>query len=218
MPRAPNGAEPLWISYCQAMTRADLFVFAKQPVLGRTKTRLAVDIGQAAALAFYSLTLSSVLMRLANHPRWKTHAAVTPDGAVDVPAFAVAGVTVVPQGAGDLGQRMMRRLAAATSDRPVMIVGSDIPDLEAGHVEAALDALATDELTIGPSPDGGYWLIGASRPVPPNLFEAVRWSSPYARSDTLANAADLSVRSLALLEDVDDGASYRRWVTRQACG
>lgn len=78
-----NDARPLRMVYPAVVTSADLFMFAKQPALGRTKTRLAADIGQAAALAFYRETLDILVRRLADNPRWKAHVAVTPDEALD---------------------------------------------------------------------------------------------------------------------------------------
>ena len=59
--------------------------------------------------------------------------------------------------------------------------------------------------------DGGYWLIGASHPPPPTLFDGVRWSSERALADTLKNASELTVATLATLSDIDDAAAFARW-------
>ncbi len=191
-------------------SRPRVAVFAKAPVAGAVKTRLAAGIGEAAALEFYRATLTTLLTRLAGSPAWELALAVTPDGAVDAPFFAKTDLVRFGQGGGDLGERMARVLAGASSAAPLVIVGSDIPDLDAPHVAGAFRALETHDLAIGPSQDGGYWLIGASTPPPDRLFDGVRWSSPRARADTLVKAAGLKVALLEYLEDVDDAAGYHR--------
>lgn len=189
------------------MSSARVIVFARRPELG-VKTRLAAEIGEQAALAFYRACLQGVLDRLAAGP-WRLLVAVTPDSALRDPAFR--GVEAAPQGDGDLGLRMRRFLEAADASAPVIVVGSDIPDVQAGDIAAAVAALRFHDLVLGPSPDGGYWLIGASRPPPPRLFDGVRWSTPHARADTMGRARGLKVAEVTELEDVDDVASYRRW-------
>ena len=96
--------------------------------------------------------------------------------------------------------------------RPVVLVGSDIPDLSARHIAAALAELGRGELVFGPATDDGYWLVGMrSGAMARILFRRVRWSGPHALSDTLANAAGRRVVLLDALDDVDDPADYERW-------
>jgi rSAM/selenodomain-associated transferase 1 len=198
---------------------AELVVFAKAPLLGRVKSRLAAGIGEEAALAFYRTTLEAVLPRLDGGGPWRTSLAVTPDEAVgDEDLWPTATPPRVPQGSGDVGDRMGRFLARAAPGRPVVIVGSDIPDLAAAHVERAFRALERHDLVLGPAADGGYWLIGASTPPPPTIFDGVRWSTERARADTLRNAARLAVTLVDELEDVDDLAAYRRFLARGPAG
>src|SRR6185437_6174437 len=97
-----------------------------------------------------------------------------------------ARATIEPQGAGDLGTRMRRALAACPPG-PAMLIGADIPRLTARHIADAFRLLGRHDLVFGPAEDGGFWLVGARHPqhLPP-LFEQVRWSSPHALADTLA--------------------------------
>ncbi len=190
-----------------------LVIFAKAPRLGAVKTRLAAGIGAEAALAFYRDTLFTVSAR-AGTGTWRTLLAVTPDDAIADATLWPEGPLRAPQGDGDLGARMMRFLRRATPASPVAIIGSDIPDIARSHIDAAFAALATHDLALGPSDDGGYWLIGASRPPPPSLFDGVRWSSEHARADTLKNAAGSTAAMLATLSDIDDASSYARWRAR----
>lgn len=195
-----------------------LVVFAKAPVIGRVKTRLAAAIGNAAALAFYAATLKAVLGRLDGGGSWRTLLAATPDEAAGEDDLWPTATPRVPQGSGDLGVRMGRFLASATRAAPVVIVGSDVPDIEAAHVARAFRELERHDLVLGPAADGGYWLIGASLPLPGGVFAGVRWSTEHARTDTLGNARALGISAALVdeLEDVDDVESYRRWLGRVA--
>lgn len=193
------------------MTRT-LIVFARAPQLGRVKQRLAGGIGAGAALGFYRRTLATVLRRLARDPHWRTILAVTPDRAAKRGRPWPAKLQHRRQGRGDLGARMARSLRAYRG--PVCIVGADIPDLDASHVWRAFQRLAGAEFVFGPAEDGGYWLVGARTPLPYALFAKVRWSTPQALTDTLANLKTRRVAFADILADVDDADTYRRWLTR----
>ncbi len=189
---------------------------AKAPHLGQVKRRLAADICALAALAFYRSTLRRTCRRLARSPHWRCWLYVTPDEAARAPRLWPQRLALRAQGRGDLGRRMRRPLAELPPG-PVVIVGSDIPELTARHVAAAFKALGSHDLVFGPAMDGGYWLVGARRrPHLPRLFHNVRWSSPHALADTLAGLGDrYRVVLLGTLEDVDDGAAYARWRKRE---
>ena len=192
--------------------RADnhLVIFAKAPRMGQAKRRLARDIGTVAAWAFQRRNLGCTVSRLARDTRWQCWLAMTPDGAVFDPL--PRDVETVPQGPGDLGQRM-DRVMRDMPPGPVVIVGSDVPGIEPGHAARAFAALGGNDAVFGPASDGGYWLVGLRRrPRVIDLFQRVRWSSEHALADTLANLG--AGRRAALLEtlaDVDDGAAWRRW-------
>lgn len=199
-------------------TQRHLVLFARAPMRGAVKRRLAADIGKDAALAFYRRTLHDVLWRLGRDPRWTTWLSVTPDSGALQPGLwpTVPGVHLISQGAGDLGDRMARPLHLLPAG-PVVIVGSDIPDVAPHHVRDAFAALGRHDVVFGPAADGGYWLVGAkrSRPVPRGLFENVRWSTEYALSDTVAGLPKTArVARLGELDDIDDGAAYHAWRAR----
>ncbi len=184
-----------------------VFVFARAPQLGAVKRRLARDIGDMAALRFYRATLSRTLRRLAADPRFETVVAVTPDSAARGKPKWAEGLTLVPQGRGDLGQRMQR----ATRRRPrgrVAVVGSDIPDLTAADVAYAFRMLGQAQAAFGPASDGGYWLVAMAPRRPSAPFAIVRWSTDWALEDTLANFVGRQVALLRELRDVDTGADF----------
>lgn len=194
--------------------RNHLVIFVKEPKLGQVKTRLARDIGAVTATHFYRRTMGRIVRRLARDPRWRTWLAIAPDKAVFARRLWPAGPDRLKQGPGDLGQRMGRAFRALPPG-PAVIVGSDIPDLQPRHIARAFRALGSADAVFGPAGDGGYWLVGLRRrPRIRDLFADVRWSSAHALGDTLRNLAGASVAFLETLDDVDDGATFRRWCGR----
>jgi rSAM/selenodomain-associated transferase 1 len=193
--------------------RRHLVVFARAPALGTGKRRLARDIGDLAALRFERRMLARLLRRLRRDRRWHLRLAVTPDHARHRKRLWPRGIPIAGQGSGDLGERMRRALAACPPG-PALLIGTDIPALGPGHIAEAFRLLGHYEIVFGPAVDGGFWLVGARRsPCLPPLFGKVRWSGPHALADVLANLPPhVSVGFAARLEDVDDGASFRRLV------
>ncbi len=187
--------------------RPRLVIFAKAPRLGTVKTRLARDIGPVAALRFYASTMRRITRRLARDPRWDTVLAVTPgDGGWP------AGVRRIPQGAGDLGDRM-DRVMRTMPPGPVVIIGTDIPNIAPRHIAGAFARLGDHQAVFGPADDGGYWLIGLRRrPFTPRLVGPVRWSTEHALADTRRMLGPrVTTAMLETLTDVDDGAGLARW-------
>lgn len=179
-----------------------LILFARAPRLGAGKRRLARDIGALEALRFERVMLARSLRRLGRDRRWRLRLAVTPDHA------AWHWRDAYPQGGGELGERMRRALASCPRG-PAMLVGSDIPGLSPAHIAAAFALLGRHDVVFGPASDGGFWLVGARHRMPD--FGEVRWSTRHALEDVLANLPrSLSVGFAATLDDVDDGAAYRR--------
>jgi glycosyltransferase A (GT-A) superfamily protein (DUF2064 family) len=119
------------------------------------------------------------------------------------------------------GGRLRHAIASQkpSAGRPLVVVGSDAPGLEPGHVADALGRLAEhpDRLVVGPSPDGGFYLLAAARPVD-ELLAKVRW----LRGDTLASllaaarSRGIPVSLLAPVADIDRAADLDRWLARGA--
>jgi len=197
--------------------RRHLILFVRAPQLGRGKRRLAQVIGDVATVRFERLMLALLLRRLTRDRRWRLRIAVTPDNARRQARYWRRGTEATGQGDGDLGIRMRRALAACPPG-PVVLVGGDIPALAARHIAAAFHLLGSRDLVFGPAEDGGFWLIGARRsPRLPPPFEQVRWSSPHALADTLAELPRrVTVGLVERLEDVDDGEAYYRLAPRRA--
>ena len=188
-----------------------LVVFARAPRLGTVKRRLARDIGALGALRFHRETTAALLRRLGKDPRWTCRLAVTPDAWAARPGGLWPRCpSPIAQGGGDLGLRMGRVLTALPPG-PVVIVGSDIPDIGARHVAEAFRALGAHDWVLGPADDGGYWLIGARRRPHLRLpFAGVAWGSEQALDGTLAGMGAARVKLLETLSDVDSAADLRR--------
>jgi glycosyltransferase A (GT-A) superfamily protein (DUF2064 family) len=92
---------------------------------------------------------------------------------------------------------------------PVVIVGTDVPGIMPAHIAEAFRSLGRHDAVFGPAVDGGYWLVGLKRR--PRLlipFARVRWSSPHALADTLANLEGRALAFVATLSDVDDARGF----------
>jgi hypothetical protein len=188
--------------------RCRLVVMAKRPVAGSAKTRLARAIGTGRAVGFARHAAAALLERMGRDRRWQTIVSVAPDSGVKDRCWP-RWVARMPQGRGDLGARM-QRILDATPAGPTLIVGTDVPGIRPAHIAEAFARLGSCDAVLGPATDGGYWLVGARRrPRVLRPFAGVRWSSPHALADTLANLAGRRVVLAATLSDVDDAASYR---------
>jgi rSAM/selenodomain-associated transferase 1 len=188
--------------------RCRLVVMAKEPVAGRVKTRLAREIGVAAATRFARQAAAALLQRVGCDARWQTTVAAAPDvGAAS--RLWPRHLGRVGQGGGDLGVRM-QRLFDRMQPGPVVIVGTDVPGIRPAHIANAFRLLGRHDTVLGPATDGGYWLIGLRRrPRVAKPFAGVRWSSAHALADTLANLEGHTVAFVATLKDVDDAVGYR---------
>ena len=193
-------------------------VFARWPAPGQVKTRLAPALTGVPARDLHVAMLEDTLaaVRGASADR---RVLCWADAPPDAQPSAIPGTEDCEwrsQGEGALGERLERALATLlTRGGRIVVTGSDAPEITSAALDRAFLALATFDLVIGPTPDGGYHLIGLSR-IAPGLFHHVAWSTPHARDDTLrgARALGLSVETLAPLADVDTGADLAGLIAR----
>lgn len=175
-----------------------LYIFAKAPSLGKAKTRLAADIGKDEALRLYRAMMTSVIVNVQDEA-WKTIlAAAAPESVGAVPEWD--GLPQIAQVSGSLSPRLAE---VFKGDGPIIVIGTDCPQVRASDISDALDALKTYDAVFGPADDGGFWLIGMNGPVDPSVFDGVRWSDKSTLSDMTANVHG-SVFRLRTLIDVDD--------------
>lgn len=177
------------------------------------KTRLFRDLGLSGDPRLVRALLLDTVEN-AGHERYTRVLAVTPAAACDEVAGLVPGLRVIPQPDGDLGERMsgvMRELFARGARR-VALIGSDLPEIDPVVIADAFARLARDPdlLVLGPSHDGGYYLIAATR-VPP-VFGDLAWGSASVceRTRELAQLAGWPVHLLRPMGDVDDSGDLQR--------
>jgi len=192
-----------------------LIVFAKAPEPGKVKTRLIPALGAAGAADLHRHLVRHAIGVAAEAALGPVELWCAPDA--QHPFFAEChrdfGVGLRSQGKGDLGERMLRAFQETLAHSPrAILVGSDIPALQAGHLRHADKALREGyDCVLGPAQDGGYVLIGLVRPDP-GLFHRMRWGGPDVLAETRRRIARLQrrCRELPLLWDVDRPQDLKR--------
>jgi uncharacterized protein len=194
-----------------------LIIFAREPLAGQVKTRLAAALGAEGAAAAYRELIDATLEYAVAARTQGIVAAIeiwcTPDPAS--PYFhALAechGVQLRRQRDGDLGGRMSGAIADALARAPAAIlIGTDCPAQGVAALAAAVAALAEADVVLGPAEDGGFVLVAARIPL---RFDGVRWSTAHTLRDTRSVLARAGLRwaELPLSWDVDEPADLARW-------
>lgn len=204
-----------------------LVLFSRAPVPGQTKTRLTPPLTATQAAALHVAYLNDLLgaahewaaMRSRRGgPPVSLHLFITPAGSQG--AFRTAGVTLPAelrlhnQAEGHLGARMERAIRQvqrdASAPAAVLLCGTDLPLLGAAQWDAAADALGEADAVFGPTPDGGYYLVGARRD-PAGLFPTQGWGGPDVLERSLAGAREAGLRAtqIAPLPDADTAEHLR---------
>jgi rSAM/selenodomain-associated transferase 1 len=191
-------------------------VFAKAPTPGRVMTRLCPPLTPRVAAELQQACLVDLWRRLERGVDAQRVLCFDPPGAADLFRELLGGeVELLPQAAGSLGDRLTAAFEAlfAAGFCPVIAIGADSPDLPTEHPRQAIRRLAAGEceVVLGPAEDGGYTLIGLSRPHP-GPFEAIPWSTPEVLATTLERCrqAGLLFSTLPEWYDIDDAASLLR--------
>jgi uncharacterized protein len=188
-----------------------LGVFAKWPVPGLVKTRLAAESSSAWAAEVAAAFLRDTLDRASGVDALRI-LAFEPSAARD--AFAAAAANrfdLIAQVQGDLGQRLPAFFDAAfaAGAQRVVVIGTDSPTMPFARFEQAWEALTGVDVVLGPATDGGYYLIGCARATPA-IFSGITWSGCRVLAETV-DAIERAGLRLALLEpwyDVDTLADW----------
>jgi len=186
-------------------------LMARYPEQGKVKTRLAEAVGNERALQVYRelLNTTAQLMRELDIRCFHRVAFVTPTETLvsfekEYPGFDAVCV----QSGGDLGERMMNALQLLLRrdgiDR-AFLIGSDCPEISLETLDQACSALIENDLVLGPTLDGGYYLIGLKK-IHPQLFTEIEWGSSkvFERTMAVAVGAGLRVARLQELRDLDN--------------
>jgi rSAM/selenodomain-associated transferase 1 len=181
-----------------------VIVFAKAPVPGAAKTRLIPALGADGAARLHARLVERALETACAAHLGPVELCCAPDRAHPFFAACAArfGAVLTDQGAGDLGERMHRALAAKL---PAVLIGADCPAMTADYLREAAAALAAGlDVALGPAEDGGYVLVAANR-IRPDAFARIGWGGPDVMAEQRSRLREGSWRwtELAPLWDVD---------------
>ena len=208
------GTKILWTIFRQAINPTPiageqpekLIVFSRFPLPGQTKTRLIPALGALKA-AWLQRQLTEMTLR-AIHPFTKQtgiDCEIHYDGHYFRKMRQWLGPDYIyrPQASGDLGRRLANAFRRAFDQgcEKVVIIGTDCPAINDAYLRDAFGALDHHHLVLGPSTDGGYWLIGLNKPA--NIFENITWGGSEVLASTLQQAEKLRL-SYALLDTLTD--------------
>ncbi len=184
------------------MTKNLILIFTRNPKLGKCKTRLAKTIGNENALAVYKLLLQHTAKIVAQTPYDKAvyySVKIRKNDMWDDNSYQK-----YQQHGNDLGERMHNAFKESFQRgyKKVIIVGSDLYDLKASHINEAFEKLNTNDFVIGPAKDGGYYLLGM-KTLTKTIFENKEWGTETVRENTLKDLQNQSVFQLETLNDID---------------
>ncbi len=186
-----------------------ILIFAKAPRPGQVKTRLLPALGAEGAAALHRLLVTQTVATVGNAALAPATLYCTPTSSDPFLAglAADAGMALAVQQGQDLGERMAAALGATLQQaRYAVLVGTDCPALNEAYLAEALEVLASGhDAVLGPALDGGYVLIGLSRPPEASLFDGIPWGSGevLAHTESRLQALGWSWRALSPLRDLD---------------
>ncbi len=182
-----------------------LIIFIRHPELGKVKTRLAKVIGDHKALSVYNLLLSHT--RKITIPLNCCKCVYYSGQVIEHDIWTLPGYIKRQQFGEDLGARMSNAFKELFDQgfKRVMIIGSDCYQLQTPVIQQAINALNDNDIVIGPTFDGGYYLLGMNKYLP-ELFMDKTWSTDQVRNQTIAtvNESKLTCSLLVKLHDVDE--------------
>jgi len=162
------------------MPEVTICVFAKPPLPGKAKTRLGRTVGADVAAGLAAAFLADTLRSVDGLP-WARVILALAAPWVEAP---IGGDRVWLQGDGDLGRRMEHVVTRALRlGHPVIAIGADSPGCPTERLESARDGLRSSDAVVGPSDDGGFYLLGL-RDCPQGLLAGLPWSEPNTATAT----------------------------------
>jgi len=194
-----------------------LLIFVKNPKRGEVKTRLAETIGDQQALQIYQrlLILTKKVTDKLNQTKQVWYSNFVPE----TDLWDTGNYEKRMQSGADLGERMKNAFKDVFDDgyRQVVIIGSDCAELETGILHSAFEELDDVDLVIGPSEDGGYYLLGMSL-FYPDVFDNIDWSTSSVFQQTVDKATKigLSTTLLPTLNDIDTEQDLKEFNQRHS--
>ncbi len=192
-----------------------LILFLKKPEKGKVKTRLAQTLGDELVLELYNQFVADILETCGEVDADTIIALSFENGQIDEPGFSDEFKCIEQRGK-DLGERMYNALmeTADLGYKDIVLIGSDIPDIPVGLIQDAFDKLHSSDVVLGPSKDGGYYLIGFNRDkLNPAVFDGIIWSTPRVLDSTVEVLKTLGFAWNFLIPwlDIDDLNDLRNY-------
>lgn len=186
-------------------------MFLRNPVLGKTKTRLAKTIGDEKALEIYLKLLTHTLQTVSGLKKTTIRLCFT-EYKDESEFFKDYNFEKDLQKGDDLGERMCHAFETGFTQghQKIVIIGTDLPALKNSQLKNAFEALENFDAVIGPAADGGYYLLGLKKNIP-MVFANKDWGTETVLSDTLLDLKKNKVYLLETLNDIDieeDLAAY----------
>ena len=188
----------------------EIIIFVKAPVPGNVKTRLVPPLGYNQAAELYRAWAREALVNVKRLEDTRVEVAYAAHPEIPSPDWLSDDKNspdYFMQSGGNLGEKLTHAFVRAFSAgmRRVVIIGSDSPGLPAGYLMNAFGALERADVVIGPSDDGGYYLIGLRNCLQPDLFRDIPWSSPKVLGRTMdaVSRVGLTVELLPEYFDID---------------
>lgn len=189
------------------MNRA-IITFVRKPELGKVKTRIAAAVGDYEALRIYRELLRHTrrILDQVEATRYIYYTQIPPDA----DRWSSAKYNSRTQVEGDLGSKLQAAFAECLDIHDeVLVIGSDCATLTPQQIEDAFNALSISDVAIGPTLDGGYYLLGLKRSTP-SLFENIHWSTDTVLEETIAKVTALN-QTYTLLERLSDIDYIEDW-------
>ena len=195
-----------------------LIIFARYPVLSKVKTRLASSFGEEFALDFYK-KCSKHLFEIIEQNQKKIFTSLLfcseKDELNKMKTWVGSGFEFYYQEDSDLGERMSNafKKSFALGAEKAVIIGTDVPDISIDLIIRSFDLLDKKDIVIGPSTDGGYYLLAMKKPNN-NIFTGINWSTESVLDQTInrINEDNFSFAKLEQLHDIDDEHSLKLWM------
>lgn len=185
-------------------------IFLKAPRPGRVKPRLAAEVGDRHALRLYRLIAARTLAAVRATGLEATVWFAPADAGPELRYWLGEEWPLRPQASGDLGARMVASTQAVETGRGWIALGRDCPGITAQVILEAVAAISRGEIVLGPTHDGGYYLLGGRTPLP-DLFTGMPWTTEQVLGETRARLRRVGAawHELPVLRDIDTAADAR---------
>ncbi|MFN3740555.1 MAG: TIGR04282 family arsenosugar biosynthesis glycosyltransferase [Thermodesulfovibrionales bacterium] len=195
------------------MTDKSLGIIFRTPEYGKVKKRLASETGHEMALSIYKKMLFTTMQKALLLDNVEIYGFYDGRFPQDI-ALRYKKIILIPQRGKDLGEKLYNAASYLYEKgyRKIVLIGADSPDLPVEYIQEAFSRLDSSDVVIGPSEDGGYYLIGMKRPED-YLFKDIPWGSPEVLKRTISKIEKQEPSYFLLPEwyDIDDLERLRKW-------